>query len=295
MNWKNITFDWNHARAFLATAETGSLSGAARALGSTQPTIGRQVSALEDELALTLFDRQDRGMKLTEAGKALLAHVKVMADGASTISTIATNKTQQVAGTIVITASEIYAAKLLPPIVKKIRTLHPNIEISIIPSNEVMNLRKREADIAIRSGMPTEPDLIARKIKDETGYFYASDRYLEAFGRPITKEDLTQADFIGFEDVNLLISGLKFFGITLKPENFPIRCDNHIVQWEMVKEGAAIGVMSASIGDKEPLVRRVAEDIGPFDYPMWLVAHRDVQSNPRIRIIFDLLAKELSL
>ncbi|MFT5681597.1 MAG: DNA-binding transcriptional LysR family regulator [Myxococcota bacterium] len=125
MCWCSIRFDWNRARAFLVTAEEGSFSAVAQALGMAQPTVGRQVSALEVELGLALFERVGRGLQLTPAGLELLDHVRVMGATASRISLAVAGQSMSLEGPICITASEVIAAYLLPPIVGRIRAQHP--------------------------------------------------------------------------------------------------------------------------------------------------------------------------
>ena len=123
-----MKFDWNRARAFLVTAEEGSLSAAARSLGMTQPTLSRQVDALEDELGLVLFERVGRGLVLTRSGLELLEQVRGMGEAATRVSLTASGQTQSIEGAICITASEVNSAFWLPPIIAKLRAAHPGID-----------------------------------------------------------------------------------------------------------------------------------------------------------------------
>ncbi len=121
MNWQTITFDWNQARAFLVTAEEGSLSAAARALGLTQPTLSRQVAALEETLGVTLFQRVSKSLILTEAGIELADHVRAMGDAASRVSLAASGKSQQVEGLVTVSTTDLMAAHVLPGILRDLR------------------------------------------------------------------------------------------------------------------------------------------------------------------------------
>ena len=134
MDWRSVTFDWNRARAFLVTAEEGSLSSAARALGMAQPTLGRQVTALEQELGVALFERVGRGLALTPSGLELVEHVRAMGDAARRVSLTASGRSQSIEGTICITATEVYAAFVLPPIAEKLRRSAPGITVEIVAS-----------------------------------------------------------------------------------------------------------------------------------------------------------------
>ena len=294
MDWKSIQFDWNRARAFLVTAEEGSLSAAARALGMAQPTVGRQVSALENEIGVVLFERVGRGLTLTPSGHELLDHVRAMGDAAGRVSLSAQGQSQSIAGSISITASEIYSAYLLPPVIAKLRRLAPSIEIEIVASNAAVDLRRREADIAIRNFRPTQPDLIARKLGDDLAQLYATPAYLHSIGTPQNPTDLSRADFVGFDDTDMMIKGLNALGLSLTPANFPVKTENHLVHWEMVKNGVGIGIVPISVGSVEPRVRQVLPDMTPMAFPMWLATHREVNTSRRVRLVFDLLVQELS-
>lgn len=294
MDWKSVKFDWNRARGFLVTAEEGSLSAAARALGMAQPTLGRQVDSLEQELGVVLFERVGRGLRLTPSGVELLGHVRAMGEAANRVSLSAAGQSQSVEGHVGIATSSVFAAFLLPPILKKLRVTEPGIEIEIVTSNAPSDLRRREADIAIRNFRPTEPDLIAKKICDVPGRLFASPQYLAQIGNPQKPYDLRHADFIGIDNTGAFIKGLNQMGLGLTERNFPIQTENYLVMWEYVKAGLGIGILDGNIGDAEPAVQRVLPDLEPLSFPIWLVAHRELNTSRRIRIVFDLLAQELA-
>jgi DNA-binding transcriptional LysR family regulator len=294
MNWKSMKFDWNRARAFLVTAEEGSLSAAARALGMTQPTLGRQVSALEQELGVALFERVGRGLVLTPGGLELVDHVRAMGEAANRVSLTASGQSQTIEGRICITASEIHAAYLLPPIIAKLRRAEPGIKVEIIASNAASDLRRREADIAIRSFRPTQPELIAKKIKEVPARLYAAKCYLKQIGMPTRPEDLNQADFIDFDSTGRMLNALNELGLSLTRKNFTIQTENHLVQWQLAKQGLGICIIPEDIGDAEPLVRQVLPDLKPMVFPIWLTAHRELKTSRRVRLVFELLATELA-
>lgn len=293
MDWRAIAFDWNQARAFLVTAEEGSLSAAARALGMAQPTLGRQVRALEARLGVALFERAGRGLLLTPTGSDLLVHLRAMGDAAGAASLVASGRSEAVEGTVTISATEIAAAYMLPRILGEFREAHPGIEVEIVVSNALSDLRRREADIAIRSVRPTDPELIARAIGQGRARLYAAHAYLDARGDPETPEALARLDFIGFADNTLLLRGLQAHGAPIAPDRFRLRSANHLVQWRMVCAGLGVGVMVDTVGDVEPLVRPAAPWFAPFTYDVWLVAHRELRTSRRIRIVFDHLAERL--
>ena len=151
MDWRAVSFDWNRARAFLVAAEEGSFSAAARALGSTQPTVGRQVAGLEAELDVTLFERVGKGVVLTPTGLDLAEFVRTMGDAALSLSLAAAGHSVSLEGPVCISASQIDATFTLPPIIAGLRERHPGIEIEIVATNDTSDLGRREADISICS------------------------------------------------------------------------------------------------------------------------------------------------
>lgn len=298
MDWASVKFDWNRMRAFLVTAEEGSLTAAARALGSSQPTLGRQVAALEDELGLALFERIGRKLILTPGGLELIEHARAMSDAAGRASLTASGQSQAIEGRVCISVGELFAGRILPPIIEKLRAQQPGIEIEIVASNSASDLRRREADIAFRSqpptqpGLnPTQPDLIAKKVGDLASRLYASRGYLGQIGRPQTKEDLNHADFIGFDDSGAYRTYLNELGFDLTPRNFPVRAESHLVQWELAKQGVGIVTTLEMIGEADPVMERVLPDFNMVR-SMWLVTHRELKTSQRIRLVFDFLYRE---
>lgn len=294
MKWRSVRFDWNRARAFLVTAEEGSLSAAARALGMTQPTLGRQVSALEQELGVALFERAGRGLELTPSGLDLVEHARAMCNAANRLSLTASGQSDSLEGTVCITTTDVMAAFVLPPIIQQLRRKEPGIDIEVIASNATTDLKRREADIAIRAYRPTQPELIGKKVSDINAHLYATKNYLRLIGNPTSPELFAGADFIGFDRKSLLIDALNERGLKLTLRNFPVITESHLVHWELVKHGVGIGIMPEQIGDAEPLVVRALPQLEPFAVEVWLVAHRELKTSRRIRMVFDFLATELS-
>ena len=293
MNWSSVSFDWNQARAFLATAEEGSLSAAARALGLTQPTVGRQIAALEEELGVLLFDRVGRSLTLTQSGLELLEHVRAMGEAAGLVSLTASGRSQSIAGQVCITASDAMSAYILPPVLARLRERAPEIEVEVLASNAIHDLRRREADIAIRHVRPEQPDLIARRIGAATAHLYASTAYLNRHGRPRSPGDLVESTFIGFANPDRMLTALNAFGLSLTPRNFKLVSNSGIAGWEMVKQGLGIGVMSKQIAALTPDVEAVLPRLVSIRFPVWLTTHRELHSSRRIRLVFDLLAEAL--
>lgn len=295
MNWTSISFDWNQARSFLAVAEEGSLSAAASVLKVTQPTITRQLAALEAELGVTLFERTGRTVSLTQAGLDLLDHVRTMAEGANMMSLAASGKSQAIEGQVRVTASDMTAAYLLPPILDRLHALAPNLQIEIAADNSVRDLLLREADIAVRHLRPEQPNLFARLACEDPMRFYAVSKYQETYGNPELGEGISSHQFVSFGDFERVAGYLKRIGLDLGRKNFRYASNSQLVEWEIARNGHAVAIMTDRIASKFPEFRPVLTEIEPFKLPVWLVAHRELQTSRRIRLVFDVLAESLSV
>ncbi|MEO1108546.1 MAG: LysR family transcriptional regulator [Pseudomonadota bacterium] len=287
-------FDWNHMRAFLATADTGSLSAAARHLGQSQPTLSRQIAALEADLGVLLFERVGRALEITQAGLEILEHTRAMGEAANRIALTASGQAQSIEGRVRITASDVMSAHILPDLLREVQAQAPRLRIEVIASNDVSDLMRREADIAIRHVRPEQPDLIAKLVQQAPGHFYASSAYLNRMGHPESKSDLPNHDFISFGDTHQMIAYLEPLGIQLTEDNFRLGSQNGVVAWEYAKHGFGIAPMSQNVGDAASEMERVLPNMDPFEFPIWLVAHRELHSSRRIRLVFDLLTKFFS-
>jgi len=282
--------DWTLLRSFLAVAETGSLSAAARALGLSQPTLGRHIAELEAALNTPLFTRAPRGLEPTEAATAMIPAARQMRDAAARLTLLAAGHEGALAGTVRLTASRIVAYHLLPPILADLRQKEPGIEVELVPSDSSENLLFREADIALRMYRPTQLDVVTRHLGDLKMAVYAAKTYLDRVGRPQTPEDLLALEFIGFDRSDLVLRMMATMGIIRKREDFPIRCDDQVVYWALVRAGCGIGAAQTIFADADPLVERCAPFLDLPALPVWLTAPQALRQNPRIRRVMDHLA-----
>lgn len=282
------SFDWNRARAVVATAEAGSLSGAARKLGLTQPTLGRQVSAMEEELGLTLFTRAGKRMTLTDAGLSLIDHFRTMAEAAHRAALAASGQVQDIAGVVTVTASHLYASELMPPIVTRIRDEAPGLRIQINATNAMRDLMRREADIAIRHTRPDQPELTAKLVAEHDAALYAAPDLL-------ARGPLETLPFIGYDLGDTYGAMLAERGVPIPPENFTVLSEDSHAQRAMARAGLGVVALPFWCGDPDPVLLRAQPDAPPLvRFPVWLAAHRDLHTSRRIRLVFDHLARGLS-
>ena len=285
--------DWNLIRGFHATALAGSLSAAARQLGLTQPTLSRQVLALETDLGVTLFERRGRKLVLTQTGMELLDHIRIMGDAADTLVLAASGRAQEIGGRVCISATDTFAAYILPEIVARIRSEAPQITIAIVASNEISDLHRGEADIAIRHVRPDRPGLVGRHIRDSGASFFASEDWVARNGLPKGPADLAGAGLMGFDDPRFA-SFLREIGIPIATRDFRIVSESAAVIWEMVKRGMGVAVMMHEVAARTPGVVNLLPDMAPIPVPIWLVTHQALESSPRVRLVQTIVAEELA-
>jgi len=294
MTWKSVNFDWNHIRAFLVTAEEGTLSAAAKSLDLTQPTLSRQVCALESELSVMLFERVGQRLVLTNSGLELLEHARGMGNAALEFSLAATGQSQQIEGSVIISASELTAAYMLPKIIAKLRREEPGIDIEVVVTNEPSDLKRREADIAIRSFHPKQNDLIAKKLGEEVIWLYGTQEYLDKLPAITEYSELKELQIIGFDRSNSVIDLLNKQGWKLSKDNFSVITSCQLLQLALCKEGQGVIFFPEKMGDQETNLVRAFEHMGPvMRIPIWLVCHQELRTSLRVRRVFDFIATEL--
>jgi len=281
--------DWSLIQAFLAVADTGSLSAAARQLGASQPTLGRQIKALETQLSADLFVRQARGLALTDTGAALLAPAKTMRDAMGQIALTAAGQSARLEGTVRITASVMTALYHLPPIIAKIRKEEPEIAIDLIASDSTSNLLYREADIAVRMYRPTQLDLITKHLGELELGMFAAHSYLADHPAPTDIAQWADHRFVGHDARNDIIDGFSQMAAPVSRDFFQTRCDDNVGYWHLVRAGCGIGFGQKILGRSDPLLQEIDLGLQIPSLPIWLTAHEMMRQTPRIRRVWQML------
>ena len=286
--------DWSLYRAFLAVLTEGSLSAAARALGLTQPTLGRQVAELERALCVALFTRSPQGLKPTDAAVDLAPHAQAMAGAASALARAASGAGDSARGIVRITASEIVGAEVLPPILADYRPLHPKVIVELSLDNQTQDLLRGDADIAVRMVRPTQDALVARHLGETHLGLYAHRRYVEAHGSPDTLEQLQDHPLVGFDRGNPFLRGLVQ-RLPMSRDGFAFRADSDLAQLAAVRAGFGVGFVQHGVARREPDLVPVCPGQVGFALGVWLVMHEDLRNTPRMRTMFDHLADGLGV
>jgi len=274
---------------FLTLAEAGSLNRAAPQLGLSQPTLGRQLVALEESLGQLLFERHSRGLSLTEAGHALLPAARRMREGAQELALALAARDQSLAGTVRLTASDIVSTYFLPPVLHALRQRYPEVQIELVVSNEQEDLQQRSADIALRMVRPEQEMLVARKLSEWPVAVFAHRDYIARRGLP-QMGNVMEHDWLGYDRSDRMLRGFAAAGMPVPVSFFGLRCDNQVVIWESMRAGMGLAVSAVALGERDPAVQRVLPELLIEPLQMWLTAHRELRDTPRLRVIYDALA-----
>jgi DNA-binding transcriptional LysR family regulator len=284
---------WDLWRTFLAALDQGSLSGAARALGLSQPTAGRHIEALEQALGGALFTRSAGGLRPTETALALRPHAEAMAAAAQALVRTASGEAEAVRGVVRITASDIVGAEVLPPILTGFHEAHPDVVIELALSNRQEDLLRREADIAVRMARPSQGALLAKRIGAVPLALYAHRRHIEAHGAPTSFAD-ARAFAIGFDRDPQIRRALEESQITLTREVFAFRSDSDLAQLAALRAGFGVGACQVGIARRDPDLVPVLEGQFRYEMEMWVAMHEDLKTSRRMRLMLDWLVEGLT-
>ncbi|WP_250467685.1 MULTISPECIES: LysR family transcriptional regulator [unclassified Caballeronia] len=283
---------WELYRTFLAVLQEGSLSGAARSLGITQPTAGRHIEALEKALRVSLFTRSQTGLQPTDVALDLRAHAEAMHSTAASLERAATGHADgaSVQGAVRISASEVVGVELLPPILAALRERHPRLVIELVLSNRVQDLLRREADIAVRMVRPKQTQLVARRVgRIEVG-LHAHRDYLAKHGTPRNVAALDRHAIIGFDQPNAFVREASKSLPEFSRDTFALRSDSDLAQLALIRAGAGLGMCQVALARRNESLVRVLPKIFTFQLETWVTMHEDLRGSPRCRAVFDALA-----
>jgi DNA-binding transcriptional LysR family regulator len=286
--------DWTLYRTFLAVVDAGSLSGAARRLGTTQPTVGRQIEALEQALGGEhLFTRSPGGLAPTRAARLLEPHARTMAAAAAALTRAAAGDAQAMSGVVRVTASEIVGAEVLPPILRDFRETWPGIDLELVLTNEQEDLLRRDADIAVRMARPTQGALLARRIGTVPLRMYAHRSYLQKHGEPRSIAEMLDHTLIGFDRVALEMESVKALPLAVTRDIFAIHTDSDLAQLALLRAGIGLCACQPGIAARDPNLVPVLQGQFELSLEMWVVMHEDLKADRRMRALFDHLVEGL--
>lgn len=285
---------WDLYRTFNAVLREGSLSGAARTLGLTQPSIARHIDLLEDAIGAALFVRTQRGLSPTDAALELKPYAELLASTSAALLRTAEGGAGEVRGTVRISASEVVGIEHLPPILAGLRRRHPQLTIELSLSNALDDLLQRRADIAIRMVRPEQQALVAKRVGVIPLGLHAHRDYLARRGIPGRMEDLRDHDVIGYDVATPAIRAIAQRYPALDRAAFALRTDSDVAQLSAIRAAFGIGVCQVPIAAADPDLMRVLADGFAVDLETWVVMHEDLRGSARCRATFDVLVQELT-
>ncbi|WP_342362265.1 LysR family transcriptional regulator [Terrarubrum flagellatum] len=285
---------WELYRTLLGVLREGSLSGAARALGLTQPTVGRHLDALEASLGAPLFVRSQHGVAPTDLALELRPYAEALQANADALLRAAGGHGEGVRGTVRITASEIIGAEVLPPIIAAMQRRYPDLTVELVLSNRLDDLLQREADVAVRMTPPTQQALVAKRIGAIELGLHARRDYLDRRGTPTGIEDLRNHLVLGFDTETAFIRSLRERGVPLDRTMFSLRTDSDLAQLASIRAGCGIGVCQVPIARRDPALVRILADAFTIPLETWIVMHENLRSSARCRAAFDALVAGLA-
>ena len=286
-------FDWALVKSFLAVLDAGSLMGAARHLNAQQPTLSRHVAELEAQLGAPLFERTGRGVTPTAAALAIADAARQMEAGALALSHGLAGARSAETGTVRISSSAVAAAWLLPPVVQALQQAEPGIAIELVATNQLTNLLRREADIAVRMVRPVQSSLVARKLGEVVITAAAHRSYLQRAGTPREPRELARHRLIGYDRDDTIERGFARLGLPLARQQFAVRTDDQVAYGQLLAAGAGIGFVAHYNIRHWPGVMALLPMLQIPPLPCWLAVHREIRTNRLVRRVYDFLADAL--
>lgn len=285
---------WDWIKSFVAVAEHGSVAAAAQHLKTHAATVSRQIASLERHLGIELFVRSRQGMQPTLPARQFLAPAQAMNSAMHQLSLGVAAKDSGLQGLVRISASVTIANFILPDLLGVLNSLQPGIRFEVVATDSQSNLLKREADIAIRLMEPVQSELIAKRIAFFALGLYASHSYIARHGHPrLDAAGLRSHQFIDVAPQHPLRDGFAKAGLPDISEQMSCVCSDHASAWQMAKSGLGIAPSLKVVAEREPLVAPVLTNVQPGRFPVWLVTHKGLRQQPRLRVVADYLAQAL--
>ena len=290
--------DWERYRAFHAVLREGSLSAAARALGAAQPTIRRRIEELERQIGTSLFTRSPSGLEPTALARELAAPAAAMAAAMAAavehFTRTASAEAGAASGVVRITAGDVIAVEVLPPVLARLQSEHPGLVIELGVTNRNEDMLRREADIAVRMVRPIQDALVAKRVGTVQLGFHAHRRIIEVYGCPGSLDDLRRFPIIGFEHETVSVRAIQASGFDFQRQDFTFRTDHDLGYLAAIRAGIGVGVCHVALGRRDPDLLHILPHAFAFDLETWIVMHEDQRPVRRVRLAFDHLAQALA-
>ncbi|MDU9394110.1 LysR family transcriptional regulator [Pseudomonas sp. zfem002] len=282
--------NWNDARVFLALARQQTLRGAAREMNVDQATVSRRIAAMEHALGSTLFLRTASGYQLTEVGESVLEIAERMEVSAIELVRRAQGQDRALSGEVRVTTTDSLAVDFVIPAVARLHARHPQVRITLNSSSDLLNLSRRDADIAIRTLKPDNPDLVVRRLASWPMGLFAAQAYLDAHGEPARGTAFAGHDLVMYEPW-LQDAQASLAGEPIGAGRIVMTGNTSILVRSALKAGIGLGEIPLYMGQQDGLVRLWPECQRSKPYEVWMVTHGDFRHTARIRAVIDALVQ----
>ncbi|MBK8507574.1 MAG: LysR family transcriptional regulator [Candidatus Competibacteraceae bacterium] len=279
---------WDDYRYFLAVEQAGSVLAAARRLGVNHTTVLRRIASLETRLGVRLFERLRTGYAPTAAGEELRETLSRVQQTLAEVEHRLSGKDLHLSGVVRIATTDTLFAGLLLPRLSAFRERHPRIQLQILGSNQLVNLTRREADIAIRATNQPPDNMFGRKIGVARSAIYGAVDYLSARGHDL--DDARQA-WIGLDETLAHLPEYRWLERKIPPERIALRFNNLLQKIAAVKAGHGIAPLLCFLAEHEAALLRLTEPEPLFDTDIWLLGHPDLRQVARVRAIMDFIVQ----
>jgi len=283
--------NWDDTRIFLALQREGTLRSAARVAGVDQATVGRRLAALEHALGATLFLRTSDGYVLTPAGESVLRSAEKMEKSANDLVRQAQGTDTRLAGEVKVTTTDTLALGFVIPAIARLHAEHPDVQVNLNTSTQMLNLARREADIAIRNQKPENPDLVARRLARWPVGLYASREYLAQRGEPNDNDAFAGHDLVMFQSHATANLPSTLVGLPIDAGRLAAAVNSSLMLRALIRMGKAIGEVPVPMAERDGLVRVLPDRERAKRYEVWLVTHQDLRHTARVRAMIDKIAE----
>lgn len=283
--------NWDDTRIFLALQREGTLRSAARVAGVDQATVGRRLAALEHALGATLFLRTSEGYVLTPAGESVLRSAEKMEKSANDLVRQAQGTDTRLAGEVKVTTTDTLALGFVIPAIARLHAEHPDVQVNLNTSTQMLNLARREADIAIRNQKPENPDLVARRLARWPVGLYASREYLAQRGEPNDNDAFAGHDLVMFQSHATANLPSTLVGLPIDAGRLAAAVNSSLMLRALIRMGKAIGEVPVPMAERDGLVRVLPDRERAKRYEVWLVTHQDLRHTARVRAMIDKIAE----
>lgn len=280
-------FDWDDLQYFLAVAERGTLSGAARLLRTNHVTVSRRVDRLEHALGKKIFERNPRGYLLTVVGERLLLSAKAMAQEADTFRSESRNNAIKIGGVVRLSTLEGFANYFLADRLPQFRRMHPSIGIELITIQQIVSLSRREADMSIALAPPQADYYHREMISPYQLFVYGTQRYLDAAPPIKNRDQLRDHQFIGYISDMIFTPGLDYQSEVAPGVTVGYQCSSLHAQLRAALAGIGLVILPAFISRDYPELVPVLPSKIRIDREYWCVSHKDLSATPRVRLLID--------